>query len=50
MKGVNQDFYNLPTAPQTVSNTYAQVAQVQITYKTSSANYVPLGAKEQLSY
>ena len=58
-KGAVQDFfYNLLTAPRTVSNTHAQVAQAQ-----SCANHVqhierlynmscdvPLGAKGQLSY
>ena len=29
LKGAIPDFYNLLTAPQTVSNTYAEVAQVQ---------------------
>ena len=29
IKGANQDFYNLLTAPQTVFNTYAQVAWAQ---------------------
>ena len=28
LKGAIQDFYNLLTAPLTVSNTYAQVAEV----------------------
>ena len=28
LKGANQDFYNLLTAPRPVSNTYAQVARV----------------------
>ena len=34
-KGAIPDFYNLLTAPRTVSNTYAQVARVQ-----SCANHV----------
>ena len=34
-KGVIRDFYNLLTAPRTVSNTYAQVARAQ-----SCANHV----------
>ena len=46
LKGVIRDFYNLLTAPRTVSNTYAQVVrpqscvnhvQHQITGNTSSA-------------
>ena len=58
LKGAIRDFYNLLTALRTVSNTYAQVAQVQ-----SCANHVenierlscatccvPLGRKVQLSY
>ena len=52
-------FCNLLTAPRTVSNTLAQVAQAQsctVTCNTSSADhvqvscYVPLGTKGQLSY
>ena len=35
LKGADQDFYNLLTAPQTVSNMYAQVA-----WEYSCANYV----------
>ena len=35
LKGANQDFYNLFTAPRIVSNTYAEVARAQ-----SCANYV----------
>ena len=35
LKGANRDFYNLLTAPRTVSNTYAQVARAQ-----SCANHV----------
>ena len=58
LKGAFRDFYNLLTAPGTVSNTYAQVSRAQ-----SCANYVqhierlsratcsvPLGTKGQLSY
>ena len=58
LKGANRDFYNLLTAPRTVSNMNAQVARAQ-----SCANHVqhlerlsratcsvPLGTKGQLSY
>ena len=57
-KGASRDFYNLLTAPGTVSNTYAQVPQAQ-----SCANHVqhierlsratcsvPIGTKGKLSY
>ena len=43
LKGANRDFYNLITAPRTVSNTYAKVAwrnRVQITCNTSNAYHV----------
>ena len=36
-KGVVRDFYNLLTAPRTVSSTYAQVAKTQ-----SRANHMQL--------
>ena len=42
-KGAIRDYYNLLTAPQTVSNTYAQVARrnrVQITCNACSAYHV----------
>ena len=58
LKGANRDFYNLLTAPQTVSNTYAQEAReescenhVQHIERLSRATCsVPLGTKGQLSY
>ena len=51
-------FYNLLTAPRTVSNTYAQVAQAQscanhvqhIECLSRASYYVTLGTKGQLSY
>ena len=58
LKGAVRDFYNLLTVPRTVSNTYVQVARVQL-----CANHVqnierfsratcrmPLCAKGQLSF
>ena len=58
LKGAIRDFYNLLTAPRTVSNMYAHVARVR-----SCANHVqhiervsrvtfsvPFGTKGQLSY
>ena len=58
LKGVISDFYNLPTAPQTESNTYAQMAHalscanhVQHIERLSHATYLmSLGTKGQLSY
>ena len=58
LKGTIRDFYNLLTAPQTVSNRYTQVAWVQScavdmqhTERLSGATcLVPLGMKGQLSY
>ena len=57
-KGVIQDFYDLLTAPRTVSNTYAHVARAQSRAnhmqhieRLSRATFsVPLGTKEQLRY
>ena len=51
-------FYNLLTAPQTVSNTYAQVAKAQlgenhvqhIERLSQATCCVPVGTKGQLSY
>ena len=51
-------FYNLLAAPQTVSNTYAQVAKVQLCANhvqhierlSRTTCRVPLGTKGQLSY
>ena len=58
LKGASRDFYNLLTAPRTVSNTYAQVAwaqscsnHVQHIERSSRATCsVPIGTKGQLSY
>ena len=59
-KGANRDFFfnNLLTAPQTVPNTYTEVAKaqsyanhVQYIRRSSRAIYrVPYGTKGQLSY
>ena len=57
LKGANRDFYNLLTAPRTVSNTYAQVARAQsfanrvqhIERLSRATCSVPLGTKGQLS-
>ena len=51
----NSRLYNLLTAPRTVSNTYAQVAQAQscadhVERFSRAACSVPLGTKGQLSY
>ena len=58
LKGAIRDFYNLLTAPRTVSNTYAQVARVescanhlQDIERLSRATFsMPLGTKGQLIY
>ena len=58
LKGGNRDFYNLLTAPRTVSNTYAQVARAQsranhvqhIECLSRAACRVPHGTKGQVSY
>ena len=41
MKGAIQDFYNLLTAPQTVSNMYTQVARAQL-----CANHLHVGRRD----
>ena len=58
LKGAIRDFYNLPTAPQTVSSMYAQVAQAQlcanhaqhIEFLSRATSRVPCSMKGQLRY
>ena len=57
LKGAVRDFYNLLTAPRTVSYTYAQVTRVQSCTnhkqhinRLSRAACVPCGTKGQLCY
>ena len=58
LKYAVRDFFNLLTAPRTVSNTYAQVARAQscanhvqyIECLSRAACHVPRGTKGQLSY
>ena len=59
-KGAIRDFYNLLTAPRTVSNTYAQVARAQSCAESGAthrafitcnmSSYLPRGTNGQLSY
>ena len=58
LKGSNRDFYNLLSAPRTVSNTHAQGARAQpcanhvqhIKRLSCTTCNVPLETKGQLSY